>query len=187
MKDIPDFDSPAFREEYHCGQALGSFCYDDIYGADGDSVRTAVLCDLFSTVVDGCIYDEFQREIYARPDMTLDEISALFADISAQYGVYEPTGVDYFWIYIPHNFSDPLYYISYAASALAVIQIWDAAREDLAAGIGLLKDIMAADKYNGGYVETLEQCGLTPFTEPGAVEAICSPFLEELARMAALS
>lgn len=168
-------------------EALGSFCYDDIYGADGDSVRTAVLCDLFSAVVDGCIYDEFQREIYARPDMTLDEINALFADISAQYGVYEPTGVDYFWIYIPHNFSDPLYYISYAASALAVIQIWDAAREDLAAGMGLLKDIIAADKYNGGYVETLEQCGLTPFTEPGAVEAICSPFLEELARMAALS
>ena len=116
-----------------------------------------MLCDLFSAVVDGCIYDEFQREIYARPDMTLDEINALFADISAQYGVYEPTGVDYFWIYIPHNFSDPLYYISYAASALAVIQIWDAAREDLAAGMGLLKDIIAADKYNGGYVETLEQ------------------------------
>ena len=168
-------------------EALGTFCYDDIYGDSADSARTAVLCDLFGAVVDGCIYDEFQREVYARPDMTLDEISALFADISAQYGVYEPTGVDYYWIYIPHNFTDPLYYISYAASALAVIQIWDAAREDLAAGVGLLEDIMAADKYHSGYVETLEQCGLTPFTRPGAVEEICAPFLDELARMAALS
>ena len=168
-------------------EALGTFCYDDVYGEGGPGARTAVLCDLFEAVVDGCIYDEFQREIYARPDMTLDEISTLFADISAQYGVYEPTGVDYFWVYIPHNFADPLYYISYAASALAVIQIWDAAREDLTAGVALLEDIMAADKYNGGYVDTLTQRGLTPFTEPGAVEAICAPFLEELARMAALT
>ncbi len=168
-------------------EALGTFCYDDVYGDGGPSARTAVLCDLFGAVVDGCIYDEFQREIYARPDMTLDEISALFADISAQYGVYEPTGVDYFWIYIPHNFSDPLYYISYAASALAVIQIWDAAQDDLTAGVELLADIMAADKYNGGYVEILEQCALTPFTAPGAVEEICAPFLEELARLAAQS
>ena len=164
-------------------EALGTLCYDDVYGDGAPAAETAVLCALMESVIDGCIFDELQRQIYADPDMTVDDISALYAGLCAQYGVYEPTGVDYYWVYVSHNFDVPLYYISYAASALAAIQIWDLARTDLDAGVKLWEQVTDQDPYTGRYMDVLAQCGLRSFAEEGAVEEICAPLMEELTRL----
>ena len=165
-------------------EALGTFQYGDVYDTGADTARSSVLCGLVESVIDGCIFDELQRRIYADPDMTAEDISALYADISADYGVYEPTGKDYYWVYISHNFDVPLYYISYAVSALAAIQIWDVGQQDLSAAVDLWKDVTAADPYTEQYLTVLPECGLRLFTEEGAVEEICAPLLEELDRLA---
>ncbi len=165
-------------------EALCTFRYGDVYDTGADTARAAVLCGLVESVIDGCIFDELQRRIYADPDMTVEDISALYAEISADYGVYEPTGTDYYWVYVSHNFDVPLYYISYAVSALAAIQIWDVGQTDLPAAVDLWKDVTAADPYTEQYMDVLSRCGLRLFTEEGAVEEICAPPLEELDRLA---
>ena len=157
--------------------------YDEIYTEGSDIARFLALGDLMQAVLEGCVYDEFQRRIYAQPDMTLEEMNRLFASIRAEYGMDVPRDEDYSWMYVSHNFESPLYYISYAVSALAVIQIWDLAREDWQAGVDAWKQVMDADARSEGYMTVLPACGLRLFTEPGAVEDICRPLLGELERL----
>ncbi len=160
-------------------EALLTAYYDDIYGGSAGAVRAQTLGGLVASVADGCRYDEFQRRIYDDPDMTLDEINTLFADVSAQYGVYEPADVDYTWVYVLHNYEVPLYYISYAASALAALQLWDMARAGQDAA-GAYIALLDRGPYGDGYLDTVAACGLRTFTEPGAPEAICRPVIEYL-------
>ena len=179
LTDRPCFD---LLEIHSTGlEALFTLYYDEIYRTGSDDARACELAGLLRSLLEGCIFDEFQRQIYARPDMTLDEMNRLYARICAQYGQYEALDVDYSWMYVPHTFESPLYYISYAASALAAIQIWDMAQTDPAAGVDAWKAVLAHDAGREGYLDVLADCGLRLFTEPGAVEAVCRPLLAVLA------
>lgn len=157
--------------------------YDDIYTSGADTARFITLGGTLESVLDGCIHDEFQRRLYADPDMSLEEINELFAQVSAEYGIYEPTGVDYSWMYVSHTFETPLYYISYAVSALASLQLWDIAQTDFSAALESYLAILAQGAYEEGYITVLENAGLRLFTEEGAVEDICRPVLKELERL----
>ncbi len=164
-------------------ELLFSEFYDDIYDQGADIARFLVLGGMMESVVDGCIFDEFQRQVYAAPDMSIEEMNRLFARISGQYGEYVPSGENYGWVYVSHTFESPLYYISYAVSALASIQIWSLARQDLSAGVEVWKAVLNTDAYADGYMTVLPECGLRLFTEENAVAEICAPLLEELERL----
>lgn len=157
--------------------------YDDIFTQGADTARFLVLGAQMEQVIDGCIYDEFQRRVYADPDMTMDEMNRLFAQISSRYGQYEPYGVNYGWVYVAHTFESPLYYISYAASSLAAIQIWNMARQDFRSGVETWKAVLNADTYTDRYMTVLPACGLRVFTQENAVAEICAPLMEELTRL----
>ncbi len=161
-------------------EALSTFCYEDVYPEGAEAMRSAVLGQLLESVVNGCIFDELQRRVYEQPDMTSEQISSLYASICSEYGIYEPLGIDYAWVYISHNFDAPLYYISYAASALAAMQIWDTAQNDLTLGVELWEEILDHDAFTESYAEVLHDCGLLVFTEENAVQQICSSLLAVL-------
>ncbi len=181
LTDTPCFD---LLEVHSTGlEALVTAYYGELYTDGADTARFLALGELLDALVEGCVFDEFQRQVYAQPDMTLDEIDRLFARVCAAYGQTEPRDVDYTWIYVPHTFESPLYYLSYAASALAAIQIWDLARSDFAAGVAAWKSVLEADVCREGYMTVLPACGLRTFTEPGAVAEVCQPLLEELKRL----
>ncbi len=181
LTDTPCYD---LLEVHSTGlETLLTEYYGEIYADGADTARFLALGELVDAVLEGCIFDEFQRRIYSSPDMTPDEIDRLFADVCAEYGREELRDVDYSWMYVSHTFESPLYYLSYAVSALAAIQIWDLAREDFRSGVDAWKKVMDADAYKAGYSTVLTDCGLRLFTEPGAVEDICRPLLEELYRL----
>ena len=164
-------------------EAMFTEFYDDIYTEHADAAKFVVLDQLMTMVLDGCIHDEFLRRIYAEPDMTLEEINELYAELCMDYGQYEPRDVDYTWMYVNHDFETPMYYISYAAASLASIQIWSMAHEDFQSGVDAWKAVMDASAYDDGYMTVLPACGLRLFTEEGAVREICEPLLEELDRL----
>ncbi len=157
--------------------------YGEIYTQGADTARFLVLGAQMEQIIDGCIFDEFQRRVYAQPDMTLEDMNRLFAQISVEYGQYEPYETNYGWVYVSHTFENPLYYISYAVSSLAAIQIWDLARQDYASGVRAWKAVLNADAYTDGYMTVLPKCGLRLFTEENAVAEICAPLMEELTRL----
>ena len=112
--------------------------YDELFGADADAVRRLALADQLDGVVSGCMYDEFQRTVYAHPDMTPEQINALSARLCREYGMVDSGCVTaeeapYAWASVDHNFSLPMYYLSYATSGLTALELYLLSRDDPAA------------------------------------------------------
>lgn len=162
-------------------EALFSEFYDEIYSDGAGVAQFLVLGGLLESVINGCIHDEFQRRVYARPDMSLSEVNATFAQVCQEYGM--GSGQYYSWQDVSHNFDSPLYYISYAVSALAALQIWDLARSDYDAAVDMYMEVLGRGAYGDGYLTVLQQCGMRLFTEPGAAADICRPVLERMAQL----
>ena len=136
---------------------------------------------MLESIFDGCLYDEFQRRVLEAPaDLTPEKLNAIHTELSVEYGVYDEQEWDGTWVYISHNFAQPLYYISYAASAMAALQLWDLAQTDFPAAAETYMSVLRHGSYNMSYSQVLEECGLRLFTEEGAVEAVCRPVLDEL-------
>lgn len=157
-------------------EALYTQYYDEIFGDSSGYAYSFTLMELLMNVVDGAIYDEFQREVYENPDMTLDEINALFAEIQEEYG---STYIDEnYWVLVPHNFESPMYYVSYAASALAALQIWALAQDDYDAAVSVWEEIVSLDAADTEYLDLLEETGLGSFLDDGAAGSVCEAALE---------
>lgn len=148
---------------------------DDVYGADlGETAQQIILYQILYSVIDGCLYDEFQNAVFsADHEMTEDEVNRLFRSLSEEYGYtyYNTEEVAYDWVEVPHTFSSPMYYISYATSALSALEIWTIAQEDRQAGID---SYMELTTYGLGttYCELIEKCGLKSIFEDGTIEEI---------------
>lgn len=166
-------------------EVLFTQVYDEIYSENADVAAFITLGGLVEVVLDGCIYDEFQRRIYENPDMTLEDINRLYAQILREFGRDIDQELDYTWMYISHNYNAPLYYISYAVSALAALQLWDMAQEDFDAAVETYQAIVAQGAYEDGYLTVLSNAGLRLFTEEGAVEAICRPATDRMKELEA--
>ncbi len=161
-------------------ETLYTEIYDHVFTEGADIARFLTLGYQIENIIDGCIMDEFQRKIYDDPDMTLPEINRLYADICEEYGVYQPFPEEYSWVYVSHNFDAPLYYLSYAVSSLASLQLWDLAQQDMDAAINAYLAILGQSAYDDGYMQVLKNAGLRLFTEAGAVKDICQPVLDAL-------
>lgn len=118
--DLAEIDSQGFT-------LLMSPYYNELYGADyGELARTDHLLDALYAIVTGCMEDEFQQRVYANPQMTLEQMNRLYAQLATAYGmeeVYGFSGME--WVLIPHSFQSPMYYISYAVSMVAALQLWE--------------------------------------------------------------
>ena len=160
--------------------------YDEIFpGADTDFLRFENLADMMNCVVSGCLYDEFQRRVYENPDRSLEEVNILFRELCEEYGEYEDTEEDYYWMLVGHNYDAPLYYISYCVSALAALQIWEQSETDFEAAADTWEAIVDYGCFNHGYLDALEAAGLRSFTEAGAAEDICAAALQTLRELSA--
>ena len=140
--------------------------YDEIFGADADKARIYCLDGLMDNVVSGCIYDEFLRRAYANPDLTVNGLNRLFLEVAESYGMeLYGTNASYYWMYVSHNFESPFYYISYAVSALASLQVWARAQTDRQGAIDLYNELVSRGAYNEGYCQLLRSVGLLLFTD----------------------
>ena len=156
--------------------------YDEIFGGEADTARIFCLDGLIDNVISGCIYDEFLQKVYSTPDLTVGRVNKLFRDVAASYGkeFYAP-GSAYEWMYVSHNFESPFYYISYAVSVLASLQIWALAQRDRQAAIDLYNDLVSRGAYTESYCELVRAVGLKLFTED--LEGCIGDAWEELHRL----
>lgn len=169
-------------------QALFTMFYDDIFDEGADVAEFANLDFLLCNILDGCIQDEFQRRVFdEKQELTAERLSEIYIEVCEEYGMYgdryETPSWDANWVFISHNFESPFYYFSYAASAMAALQIWDLAQTDYDAAVDVYLDVLGHDAYEQGYREVLTDCGLRLFTEPDAAENVCRPVLDRLERL----
>jgi oligoendopeptidase F len=134
--------------------------YDNFYGKHADEARSATLIDAMFSLLSGCMEDEFQQDVYETPDMTLDQINALYKKLAVEYGldeVYGYQGTE--WVQIPHTFQMPFYYISYAVSMVPALELLELSRSDKDAAQTAYFNIMMRAQY-ANLGDVLSQNGL---------------------------
>ncbi len=161
---------------------------DDVYGEGlGDTARQMILYQILYSVIDGCLYDEFQNAVFAADhEMTEEEVNRLFRRLSEEYGYvyYDMEDVAYDWVDVPHTFSSPMYYVSYGTSALAALDIWTIAQEDRQAGIDKYMELTTYG-LTTTYCELLEECGLKSIFEEGTIREIAQAVSDYSSALAA--
>ena len=144
----------------------------DLLAGDGSAGRAVValyaLESMLGSIVDGCLYDEFEQTVYAEPDMTVRELHALEQKLNAEYGLDALYADDPYWVYIPHLFDSPCYYISYATSALPALEIWLRSLDDRAAAVDTYLTVSAA-RTDAWFLDVLYDNGLCDVTDRGDV------------------
>jgi len=148
--------------------------YNDIYGSLGTVATLMNLYSLLGSIIDGCIWDEFQqRAVAGRIDGTItkgQDLTDLYLSIEFEYfdDMYSTWGED--WWQVSHTFTSPFYYISYATSATAALGFLMMADEDYDAAVEAYVELIDIGTENG-FLETLEMIGMPlPTTEEGCAQ-----------------
>lgn len=162
-------------------QALFTSFYDEIYSENADTAEFLNLANLLENIIDGCLYDEFQRRILDTTEpLTAELINSIYTQVCAEYGLYDEQDWDSTWVFVTHNFEQPLYYISYAVSAVPALQLRNMAQDDFDAAADLYMDILRRGAHDDGYLTVLEDCGLRTFRDADTVEDVCRSVLNRL-------
>lgn len=129
--------------------------------------------NLIHSLIQGCLFDEFQKYAYEHPNCTLDELNAEYSRLCGEYGVdYSPENYyEYDWVEISHNFDSPMYYISYAASAVSVMDLWLENMENPDNARNIYKDLVSCDIYTP-YMTAAEYCGLATIFDEEALNEL---------------
>ena len=163
--------------------------YDTVF-ADPQQAQAAAFqhwYSLISTLISGCIEDEFQQYVYTTDEtLTVERLNEKYCEIYRSYGYdygYNETE-DTDWMLIPHTFESPLYYISYAMSVLPTFDLWYTAQQDRDAAIETYLSIVSAGCYDIAYLDLLDACGIRSFTDEAYFSGLCDALLDHMAALA---
>lgn len=99
--------------------------YDTLFGEEAAALlRAQTVYNLMTGVVQGAMYDEFQQTVYQLDELTPARVNETFRTIYESYGYAPYDGAEYEWMSVIHNFEQPMYYISYAVSALPALELY---------------------------------------------------------------
>lgn len=156
--------------------------YPELFGPEADAIERSQLRSLLSSVVDGCLFDEFLRWAYAEPELTAEKLNAKYRALCGEYGYVDaddPRTEMYGWYEIPHNFLYPMYYISYAASAVGAFLFWERSCEDyFAAADDYLR--FTAQPHSLGFSEAFRAVGLESPMSESSLRALASAVRDRL-------
>ncbi|MCR5584687.1 MAG: hypothetical protein K6F63_04545 [Lachnospiraceae bacterium] len=151
--------------------------FNEIYGEDtANAVRFATLYNMLNSVIEGCLYDEFQNEVYSYPgEITAAECNRIFRRLSTEYGYNYGNDLDeaYDWVNVSHTFQSPMYYISYATSALAAFDIFALAQKNRKDAVDLYMTLTTYG-LDTPFCELLDTVGLPDIFEEKTIKNIAN-------------
>ncbi len=119
-----------------------------------------------------CIIDEFEREVYALDSVEgfkSADFDAIMEKVCVKYGGIDNinanlTDVNYYWRMVATN--NPVYYISYAVSNTAALNIYSVTCDDRNAGRELYRVIVEEVTNTDTFLSALNAAGIaSPFTD----------------------
>lgn len=141
--------------------------YDELFGADADAIRAQTIGELLNSIVMGALYDEFQQRVYETPDLTPELVDEIFAEVYQSYGLTVYDGYEQAWMQVIHNFQQPMYYISYAMSALPALELYVQMLDSPADALDVYLQVAAMSDQVYYLSEALDEAGLNdPLTQP---------------------
>ncbi len=134
-------------------------------------------------IIISVLVDEFEREVYALESVEgygSAEFDAIMAKVCEKYGGIEfveetITDINYYWRMVATN--NPVYYISYAVSNTAALNIFSITTADRAAGREAYRQIVEEIGEDDTFVTALHKAGLSsPFENESIEELIYAVF-----------
>ncbi|MCC0653369.1 peptidase M3 [Clostridioides sp. ES-S-0001-03] len=150
--------------------------FDEFFGKQSEAIKKEHLSIVLNTIIDACLYDEFQEIIYKNPYMSLNDINKLFFDLEEEYGVSNKILKDKnapFWILVSHNFQVPFYYLSYGLASDVSLQIWELSQGDYRKAVDVYMDFLNQNT-DAGFKDVVEKVNLQSPFESGNLEEISS-------------
>ncbi len=144
----------------------------------GAGLQQNCIYTLLSNVISGMAVNEAECRIYAEKDLTTEKVDAIWDEVAAQYYLDGFCDADT-WFEIPHVFQSPLYYISYAASALASLEFFTLSREDWTQSVDAYLKLSALPSAVT-YREALAEIGLPDPFDQKALSALTDRLCETL-------
>ncbi len=161
-------------------ELLFTHYYDEIFGDYADAARGYLLMNMIHSVVDGALYDEFQQRVYAEPNLTVDRVNEIYAELYEEYGYIPYDGYETEWMGISHNFETPFYYISYSVSALGALELYKLMEDSYEQGVDKFLTVCAMDTEYYYYSEALEEAGLSDIFSAETYSSIAQALDESL-------
>ena len=152
-------------------EMLVEHSYGKMYGSMAPPMRYMLLTNIVSAVIEGCMFDQWQREVYALENPTIEQINKLFAEYVYEYMDLECTEEEAqsIWTAVPHNYSQPMYYISYSISAMVALSLYSESITDYSSAVDKYMNISA----NGGFIdfdEMITKYGFSDILTPDSVK-----------------
>lgn len=125
-----------------------------------------------TTVLICVIVDEFEQQIYSHPDprsLTAADCNQIMEEVCVKYGGTEYiasyiTDIQGYWRMVV--LQNPVYYISYAVSAVSAMSIYTLYQQDPDLAVNAYRTITERDWEEDGFLVALEEAGLpNPFAE----------------------
>lgn len=136
--------------------------YKEIFGENARTEELYTIYAIVMSLVDGCMFDELERYAYNTTDLTVEKMNKKYMELLKEYGYRDPEDPmeeAYSWVETSHMFGYPLYYLSYAVSAAAALELWEVSLTDHAGALNTYLELVALGEV-GYFVETLEQVGM---------------------------
>ncbi|GEM_PF-5356363 len=138
--------------------------YDIIGNYDAKQGIRYQLYNSLYVICSACAVDEFECYAYNNPEADTDTLNAEYARIQKSYGV-DDWLEGCAWSDIPHIYSTPFYYISYAVAGLASQSVAKIYVNDNQRGCELYLDILKTTVYDGSYEDFCDEYNLWYITD----------------------
>ena len=156
-------------------EVLYTSFYDGMYGAHSDFRKADRAAALVSSVAAGFMGNEFEDYVFRNADnLTPEQVLDKYNELTEKYVVYD---VDFYLV--SHFFQYPGYYISYAVSALAALNLWEVMYRDYDEAVRMYTELSHISVYDGtGFSEALMASGFDDILDPEYLCSILSDFTD---------
>ena len=141
--------------------------------------RYKMLDELELYAYQACL-NEFEHEAYAmgEDELTVERLNSLYSELLDEYGVSDDyKGLD--WISVTHLFTSPFYVISYCVSDSAAFELYNMELNESGSGLKMYMKLLA-ESTNYGFLDLLEECGMSSAISADTVKAIAATLADKL-------
>ncbi len=159
-------------EVFSQGMEYMSLCY----AYDDRGLTEAKMADSLCVYVEQAAYASFEQQAYrlTGDELTVENLRQLYADVTESFGFDSYWNDPWYFVTIPHFYTNPMYVISYVVSNDAAMQLYQLELAEEGAGLALLEEEL--DTGESYFLAFLDSAGLKSPFAPGRVESVRETF-----------
>ena len=147
------------------------YCEDEMNAALYSVIRANQLYQVYANIVVSSVIGSFEQKVYSLESVEgygSEEFDAIMDEVLAEFGkdeeIFSRVDVKNYWRSVAVD--NPVYYISYAISAVAAVEVFAMAEEDYEAAKVAYSKLVEGVSAEDGFLKALTNAGFTtPFEE----------------------